>query len=1014
LQPQLREKIDRYTKAGWWVPVASTSAPPMLCIPKKNGKLRTVIDCRQRNDNTIKDLTPFPDQDQVRHAVARAKYRSKIDLSDAYEQLRVMPEDVHKTVFSTIYGCFVSHVLQQGDCNGPSSFQRMMHWIFRDEFGRIIFVFIDDLFIFSDTIEEHLMHLRFVFNQLKKYHLYAAIHKVDLFSRILDCLGHLIDDLGLHASTDKMLRIRTWRVPQSQEEVGSFLGLVAYIAPFMPDISAFTTPLSALETHGREFRWTTFHQHCFDMIKVLACKAPVLKPINVDLDEPIWVVCDASVFGVGAVLGQGPDWRTMRPAGFMSKKFSQAQSHYHTNEQEALAIIEALLKWEDKLLGRHFRVMTDHAALEFFKTKATLTARQVRWQNFFSRFDMELGYVPGKENKIADILSRYYKNVHKDEVVHAEDMVSADRRLDPDLDDLPTDRVLELRAGRVTRSTTASLHEAVEPRVAESQSLKQHADLRDGAVAPSSIDEDELDDPAMDSFNDENLPPLPNVLASVEHQPLGNLAKGYKGDPLFSKILEHPDHHPAFHWNSKELVITTTNRKGDPVVCIPRGTVEGSSIVEAVITEAHRLVGHLGPTRTSDFARRWYWWPSMVHDVDTFVQSCDICITTKADHRKAAGLLHSLPIPRFPWDSIGMDFVGPFPESRGHDYLWVVICRLTSMVHLIPINTTTKASELAAIYNREVVRLHGLPSSIVSDRDSKFTSKFWREVHRLLGTKLLMSTAFHPQTDGASERAIQSVSQILRALVSTNQKDWADQLTMTELALNSSINGTTGFAPFELNCAVMPRIMPSVHDSKYRGVKKFVNAAKENLNAALDAIIERRVYQTHSANKHRRTGDMYQVGDLVYLSSKNLSFPKGRARKLIPKYIGPFKIIRAHSEKSSYTLELSPEMVARRIHPTFHASLLRRFEPNDATLFPERKPAPLYTLGEIDPDEQVVDEIMGHKWDKKALFLHVRWQDGDSTWEPLSECDELEALDVYLALRGVRSPRDLPRAKVNK
>src|ERR1700728_942291 len=146
-----------------------------------------------------------------------------------------------------------------------------------------------------------------------------------------------------------------------------------------------------------------------------------------------------------------------------------------------------------------------------------------------------------------------------------------------------------------------------------------------------------------------------------------------------------------------------------------------------------------------------------------------------------------------------MDFVGPFPTSKGYDYLWVIICRLTSMVHLIPVNITVKASELASLYVKEVVRLHGLPDSIVSDRDSKFTSKFWSETHRILGTKLLMSTAFHPQTDGATERANRSVGQILRTLIQPDQTDWVEKLPLTEFAINSNLSSSTGFARVELH-----------------------------------------------------------------------------------------------------------------------------------------------------------------------------------------------------------------------
>jgi hypothetical protein len=125
----------------------------------------------------------------------------------------------------------------------------------------------------------------------------------------------------------------------------------------------------------------------------------------------------------------------------------------------------------------------------------------------------------------------------------------------------------------------------------------------------------------------------------------------------------------------------------------------------------------------------------------------------KGEYRPPRGKLHSLPTPMRPWESIGMDFIRPFPESKGFDYLWVIICRLSSMVHLVPVNMTTTASQLSPIFVKEIMCLHGLPSSIVCDQDSKFTSKWWREIHRILDIKILMSTLFHPQTDGITEHA---------------------------------------------------------------------------------------------------------------------------------------------------------------------------------------------------------------------------------------------------------------------
>jgi hypothetical protein len=265
-----------------------------------------------------------------------------------------------------------------------------------------------------------------------------------------------------------------------------------------------------------------------------------------------------------------------------------------------------------------------------------------------------------------------------------------------------------------------------------------------------------------------------------------------------------------------------------------------------VIEQAHTILGHFGAQKTSDYICHWYWWPHISPEVDKYCETCGICQANKTSMQRPVGLLHPLPIPNRPWGSIGMDFIGPFPTSKGYDYLWVIICRLTSMVHLIPVNTTVKASELALLYIKEVVRLHGLPDSIVSDRDSKFTSKFWSETHRILGTKLLMSTAFHLQTDGTTERANRSVGQILQTLIQPNKTDWVEKLPLTEFAINSNLSSSTGFAPFELNYGYMPMLISGItpFEKVKPGVKRFVNQAINNLEMAHDAIIESRVTQT--------------------------------------------------------------------------------------------------------------------------------------------------------------------------
>ena len=999
LKSQLLEKIERYVQAGWWIPAQVDQAAPLLCVLKKDGRLRTVVDLRLRNDNTVKDVTPFPDQDQIRHDVARAKYRSKFDMSDAYEQTRIEEGDVWKTAFATVYGTFLSRVTQQGDCNAPSTFQRLMTRIFRKNIGIFVHVYLDDIFIFSETVDDHVRHVRWCLDRLKENKMYLSRKKCDLFSNHMDCLGHLVDDRGLHADLDKMARVRDWPVPRNYHDVQRFLGLVQYLAHFMPDVTTYTSPLSSMTRNGQSFLWRPLHQKCFESIKLMACRTPILKPIDPRSEEPIWVITDASTTGVGAVYGQGPDWKSCRPAGFMSKKFTSAQSNYFTFEAEALAILEALLKWEDKLIGNHFTIVTDHRALRFLRDKKKISPRLERWLEFLSRFDYAIEYVKGESNKVADSLSRYYASEPDGTEHPLYDLVSADVRLDPEHDSLPERRVAELRMSRVA-------NDIVEARHVEAEEMRKHLHPLHEQLTSGQDENPRMIDSQLQS---------PSLQSTIEGEfdLMSVLKAGYAEDALCRKIVEHPSHHERFRM--RDGLIEHLDNRNRWVICIPDVLRTGQRLVQIILDHAHTLIGHLGTSKTNEYVRRWFWWPRMARDIEKYCASCGVCQTTKSSTQQPQGLLHNLPIPTRPWQSMSMDFVGPFPDCDGFDYLWVIVCRMTGMTHLIPTVTTIRTSELAWLFLKEIVRLHGLPESIVSDRDSKFTSKFWRELHRLMGVKLLMSTAFHPETDGTSERMIRTVSQILRASVQPDQRDWAHRIPMTEFAINSSVNASTGFAPFELNHGFVPSLVRELtREPALPGVRDFAQQALDYLREAHDHIIASRVAQTHHANSSRRAENTqetpdFQKGGLAYLSTANLSLPKGRARKLMPKFIGPYRIAQADPASSTYTLDLPPDLRARGVHPKFHVSRLRRHEPNDSTLFPDRSVEVFYDFGQDPDDELLVNDIVAHEWKGRSVKFLVQWDDGDVTWEPWTTVKDLEAIDRYFELQAVTDWHQLPK-----
>src|SRR5258706_16371860 len=197
----------------------------------------------------------------------------------------------------------------------------------------------------------------------------------------------------------------------------------------------------------------------------------------------------------------------------------------------------------------------------------------------------------------------------------------------------------------------------------------------------------------------------------------------------------------------------------------------------------------------------------------------------------------------------------------------------------------------------------------------------------------------------------------------------------------------------------------------FSGVKSFAEKALMNIVIAHDSIIANRTFQTHYANRYRSAEEPLKEGDLVYLSTKNLNLPKHQARKLMPTFIGPYPIGKANPGTSNYTLKLTIELEAWNIHPTFHVSLLKPHVPNDDNRFPSRDVQVYYDFGYSDEAEQEVAEILAHQWDGWKLRLLVKWNSGDSTWEPLKSCDKLLALDEYLSIRGVTRPSQLSRHK---
>ena len=638
-------------------------------------------------------------------------------------------------------------------------------------------VYLDDIFVYSNSVEDHEWHLKIILDRLRDNSLYLKWSKCNLYAKTVDCLSHIINDQWIHPDADKMARIHDWHTLWDYNDVQQFIGLVNYVKNFLPDITAYTSPLLAITQNGTPFNWWPIHQRCFEMIKRMCCKTPIIKPIDPRADEPIWVICDASKSSIGAMYGQGPSWQKCCLARFMSKKFTMAQQNYAVHELETLAILKALLKWEDKLIGYCIHIITDHRALELFKTQTNLSPCQM------FLFDFDITYVKGELNKVVDCLSCYFENDEFNETHEVYNYGQADAHMDPLGEDLLAyhfheikECVIELWALHSTKLRWSHhLVEQCEACDIEAQAMAEaDAQSSPSMTKPTLLPYDNMNDARISDDDDITL-----------------------ADALFNWATEQT---PTAAGNNDFLQAVQMGYKEDNVLSIVINT-----------PGEHRDFTKQPPNR-------------MYRDIHEFFKTCELCQCSKSNTRKPLGKLHSLPIPTKPWDSIGMDFISPFPESKGFNYLWVILCCMMSMTHLIPIHTKLKASEPSWLYMHKIVHLHGLPRSIVSNRDSKFTSKWWKELHKILGAKLLMSTSFHLQTNGQTECVNWSIGQIFHTLVCHDQKDWVNHvLDMTKFAINTSVSGMTSYASFKLNRGYMPSMIRDIHldDLVPKGIKSF-------------------------------------------------------------------------------------------------------------------------------------------------------------------------------------------------
>ena len=415
LKDIVKEELQKMLDAGFIYPISDSEwVSPLVLVPKKNGKWRICVDYRELNKATKKDHFPLPFIDQVLDGLAGKKFFSFLDGFSGYNQIQISPEDQDKTTFTCPWGTFAYRVLPFGLCNAPATFQRAVLSIFSELVHDAVEIYMDDFTPYGSNFQEALSNLGKVLTKCIEMNLSLSPKKCEFLMTEGTVLGHTISCQGLQGDPNKIALIKKVPPPQKVRDVRSFLGLAGYYRRFIKDFSKLASPLFGLLAKDVEFKWTDDCQRSLNELKDKLVPAPILRGPNWAL--PFHIHTDASNKAIRAALGQ-VEQKLPYAIYFVSKNLSKAELNYTVTEKEFLVVVHALNKFRHYITDYQTFVHTDHAAIRYLMNKPDVNARIIRWLLLLQQFDLTIVDKPGKENVVADFLSRLDLSADEDGTV---------------------------------------------------------------------------------------------------------------------------------------------------------------------------------------------------------------------------------------------------------------------------------------------------------------------------------------------------------------------------------------------------------------------------------------------------------------------------------------------------------------------------------------------------------------------------------------------------------------------
>eukprot|EP01129_Flabellula_baltica_P014316 TRINITY_DN681_c0_g5_i1.p1 TRINITY_DN681_c0_g5~~TRINITY_DN681_c0_g5_i1.p1 ORF type:complete len:1501 (+),score=216.30 TRINITY_DN681_c0_g5_i1:1184-5686(+) len=843
LREELKSQIEDFLRRGLIQHSNSPYSSPIVLIRKSNGNWRFCVDFRKLNSATVGDAYPIPRIENIMSMLQGAQFFSSLDFKTGFYHLRIAEEDRPKTAFTSPFGFYEWVAMPMGLKNAPSSFQRVMEAIFSAFLYSFVLIYIDDIIIFSESFDDHLLHIERVLDVIISKKLVLNFSKCRFATTSIQYLGHVVSRGFIGPNPAKVKAITGYEIPDSKAKLKNFLGILNYFRKFIPEFATRTRLLYDATRHDVKFVWTEEMTKEFNDMKTVMANEPILA--LPDLAGRFFVETDWSKYGVGGILYQYLD-DIKKPIEYFSKKMKKAELNYSAYAGECYAILLAIRKWKSYLIGKEFTLRTDHKTLQWMLYMSLEGSKYNRWIMELSMFDFVVEHIDGKLNIFSDAFSRSFASNDKEdgfEAITFEEFVDLHN-----LSDYKKKKIENLVLGKL------DVVKKVQDRLENPMRLFKLKHIRK---------EQELDEFAIKTMN------------SLESE----LSNGTKTSGFIKSdgVLYH---------------LWTPKASRGKVYVRPYLPPSYRTKTFKLFHENAWMGGHLAGDRTYDKIRKLVWWPGMQKDISMWSKACYACQLYNSTKLNKGPMTAIDAIEKM--DLIACDIAGPFEETKkGNRYIVVFSDYVTKFAWAFPVPNIT-AETIAELLVHRIVLVFGAPKKFLTDQGAQFSSDVVNAIFKALSVKHVRTTAYRPQADGQVERFNRTLKSMLKKYVSEDRDDWDAYIDYVVSAYNTGSHAATQESPYflmfgsEYNTpltAVFKKsfeTLPDVIKIEKRNKKNMAKRLRKGLMAAKDSKIK---YQETMKNWYdaRNAETNFKVGDMVL---RVIETPVS----LGPKFKGPYEI----------------------------------------------------------------------------------------------------------------------------